>query len=139
MKSTFTLLALASGLLLGALPSHAQFAYNHVATASTGEDEDESEKPTKPVATKLVHGVIQNQQGALAGATVWLHGTRTIVVTNAEGVFELRVPVSAKMVELTCGYGGLHDETVRLASAQSLGSIYLLRSKAVPTEATAAY
>jgi hypothetical protein len=60
---------------------------------------------------------------------VWLHGTKTVVVTNSEGEFELRVPTDTKEVVLTCGFGGLQEETVRLAPSQALGSVYLLRRK----------
>lgn len=125
-------------MLLGVLPSHAQFAYNHTAKAPTHNTARTYEEPANAIGYRLVHGVVQNNQGALAGATVWLRGTRTVVVTNAEGEFELQVPTSAASVELTCGYGGLQDETVRLAPVQSMGSIYLLRSKATPTEAAEA-
>ncbi|GAA4032839.1 hypothetical protein GCM10022409_16410 [Hymenobacter glaciei] len=87
---------------------------------------DPEESP-KAKAYKTVHGVVQGRQGALPGATVWLHGSRTVVVTNAEGEFELRVPADAQLIELTCGYGGLQDEIVRMAPVQALGSLYLLR------------
>ena len=85
----------------------------------------------------MLHGVVQGQHGVLPGATVWLQGTRTIVVTNSEGEFELRVPVNIKSIRLTCGYGGLQEETVTLAPAEALGSVYLLRPK-TPAVATTA-
>lgn len=114
-------------LLFAGLPGRAQFAFNSVARASEAKAGDEPEESPKAVAYKTVHGVVQGQQGALPGATVWLHGTRTIAVTNAEGEFELRVPADARVIELTCGYAGLQDEVVRLPPVQALGSVYLLR------------
>ncbi|GAB3722170.1 hypothetical protein GCM10027594_02830 [Hymenobacter agri] len=102
-------------------------AFSHLAqpnTEAAGHDPEES--PKAPVY-KTVHGVVQGKQGALPGATVWLRGSRTMVVTNAEGEFELRVPADAAIIELTCGYAGLQDETLRLPAVQALGSVYLLR------------
>lgn len=117
--------------LLAAMPSRAQYAY----TQPDGKPKDttgtDPEEGTKALSTKAIHGVVQGKKGILPGATVWLHGSRTILVTNAEGEFELRVPTNTKEVELTCGYGGLHEEVVRLAAVQALGSVYLLRD-AVP-------
>ena len=117
----------ATALFLGAFSSQAQYAFNSAAPVreTVGNDPEDGTKPVAK-AYRIVHGVVQNQQGALAGATVWLHGTRTVVVTNAEGEFELRVPVDAKSIELTCGYAGLQDEIIRLAPATALGSLYLL-------------
>ena len=113
-------------LLFTGLPGWAQFAYNTGARPAAMVSPDPEETP-KAAAYKTVRGVVQGQQGALPGATVWLHGSRTIVATNAEGEFELRVPAEAKIIELTCGYAGLQDETVRLPPVQALGSVYLLR------------
>ena len=123
--------AAAAMLLLAGFPSRAQFAFNSGAApgAAVAGTTAESSAPTP--ALKKVHGVVQGQQGALPGATVWLHGTRTVVVTNAEGVFELLVPADAPVIELTCGYAGLQDEVVRLAPAEALGSVYLLRPHAI--------
>lgn len=115
-------------LLFTGLPSQAQFAFNSTARPSEEKDSHDPEESPKARPYKTVHGVVQGQQGALPGATVWLQGSRTIVVTNAEGEFELRVPADAKIVELTCGYAGLQDETVRLPPVQALGSVYLLRA-----------
>lgn len=122
---------LACTLLVTVFTSNAQLSYSHAnrladASASFAGSADDSRAKS---GSKLVHGVIQGQQGVLVGATVWLRGTRTIAVTNSEGEFELRVPADAKIVELRCSYGGLQDETVRLMPAQALGSVYLLRSK----------
>ncbi|MCI1189388.1 carboxypeptidase-like regulatory domain-containing protein [Hymenobacter sp. DH14] len=114
-------------LLFAGLPGRAQYAFNSVARpvpAAAGHDPEENPKTTP---YKTVHGVVQSRQGVLPGATVWLHGSRTVVVTNAEGEFELRVPANAQVIELTCGYAGLQDEVLRVAPAQALGSVYLLR------------
>ena len=126
--------AVATGLLFASQPSQAQFAVNIVAhTAEAATSPNPTDSP-KAAAYKTVHGVVQNQAGVLPGATVWLHGTRTIVVTNAEGEFELRVPADARAIELTCGYAGLQDEVVRLPPVQALGSVYLLRPHAISTD-----
>ena len=120
---------IAFGLMFAVLPGRAQLAYTHVATPTEESTGTDPEGDPKAVAYKVVHGVVQGNGGVLAGATVWLHGTRNIVVTNAEGEFELRIPTNTKTVQLTCGYGGLHEEIVNLAPVQALGSIYLLRTK----------
>jgi hypothetical protein len=120
----------AIGLLFGALPSRAQYAFNRVPESVKSSKLEAGDTP-KASAYRLVHGVVQDANGVLAGATVWLHGTRTVVVTNSEGEFELRVPITAKVVKLTCGYGGLHEEEVTMAPVQAMGSVYLLRPKAV--------
>ncbi len=121
-------------LLFSVLPSQAQYAFTRVAGSQLEEGTGiDPEDGTKAPAFKVVHGVVQGKLGALPGATVWLHGTRTIVVTNAEGEFELRVPADAKVVELTCGYGGLQEEVVRLTPVSALGSVYLLRDKTLTT------
>lgn len=115
-------------LLFTGLPGKAQFAFNSALRPDVDVRSPDPEESPKASTYKTVHGVVQNQQGALPGATVWLHGSHTIVVTNAEGEFELRVPADAKVVELTCGYAGLQDEVVRLPPVQALGSVYLLRA-----------
>jgi hypothetical protein len=119
----------ALGLFFAVLPSRAQYAYTSVAPKPETAESADPEEGIKPAATKVIHGVVQGKEGALPGATVWLHGTKTVVVTNSEGEFELCVPVDTQVVELTCGFGGLQEETVRLAPSQALGSVYLLRSK----------
>ena len=129
MKFRPTSVLIAVGLVFAVLPGRAQFAYTNVAGHTEEATTAASEGDPKAAAYQVVHGVVQGKQGALAGATVWLRGTRNIVVTNAEGEFELRVPADAKSVQLTCGYGGLQEEVVTLPPVQALGSIYLLRSK----------
>jgi hypothetical protein len=125
MSTRITSAFFALGLLFNVLPSSAQYAYHRV--ASPTEASIDPEDGAKAVSYKLVHGVVQGAQGALPGATVWLHGTKTMVVTNAEGEFELRIPTDAKVLKLTCSYGGLQEEEVSLAPVQALGSVYLLR------------
>ena len=118
-------------LLFAGLPGRAQFAFNSVARPDLATGRHDPEESPKAATYKTVHGVVQGQQGALPGATVWLHGSRTVVVTNAEGEFELRVPSEMPVIELTCGYAGLQDEVVRLPPVQALGSVYLLRPHAI--------
>ena len=127
MKAQLTSVFAVAGLLFAALPGRAQYAFMPVAKAPV-EARDTEDGP-RASTYKVVHGVVQDRKGALPGATVWLHGSRTIVVTNSEGEFELRVPADAKLVELTCSYGGLQEEVVRFAPSKALGSVYLLRSK----------
>lgn len=119
-------------LLFTALPGQAQFAFNSAPRPREESASRDPDETPKAYAYKTVHGVVQGQQGALPGATVGLRGSRTLAVTNAEGEFELRVPADAKVVELTCGYGGLQDEVVRLPPVQALGSVYLLRPSTAP-------
>jgi len=129
MFSRLASAAVVLGFLFAGLPSQAQYAYTHVERSAEAMHSADPEEGPKSTATKVIHGVVQGKEGALPGATVLLRGTKTIVVTNAEGEFELRVPADAKVVELTFGFGGLQEETVRLAPSQALGSVYLLRSK----------
>jgi len=102
-------------------------AYTRIERPTDLFNSEPVETPTPSV--KVLHGVVQGARGVLPGATVWLQGSRTIVVTNSEGEFELRVPATTKTVRLTCGYGGLQEETVTLAPVEALGSVYLLRPK----------
>ena len=128
MKSTTTLW-LAAVLTILILPCKAQYASSQTATRSeTVRDSNGGEEPGA-LACRVVHGVVQGQQGALPGATVALEGSRTIAVTNSEGEFELRVPATATRITLVCGYGGLQEETVSLAPVRAMGSLYLLRAK----------
>ena len=129
MNLRITSAVVALGLFCAVLPSRAQLAYVHFTVQPQETLSTDPEEVAKATATKVVHGIVQDEKGALPGATVWLHGTRTIVVTNAEGEFELRVPADTKIVELTCAFGGLQEEVVRLAAVQALGSVYLLRPK----------
>ncbi|WP_460611505.1 peptidase associated/transthyretin-like domain-containing protein [Hymenobacter terrigena] len=133
MKSSLTFPVAAIVFLLATMPSQAQYAYTAAHTKEAEAPGADPEEGAKTAATKVIHGVVQGKKGVLPGATVWLHGTRTIVVTNSEGEFELRVPGTVKEIELTCGYGGLHEEVVRLAAVQALGSVYLLRNAAPAT------
>jgi len=127
-RSTYALVAV--GTLLAVIPVRAQYAFRNVAAPTEEATGRDPEVGNKARTYKVVHGVVQNKHGVLPGATVWLHGTHTIVVTNAEGEFELRVPADTKFVELTCSYSGLQDEVVSLAPVQAMGSVYLLRTAA---------
>ena len=129
MKSFLTRMLVVLGFFAIVVPCQAQYAFNSVPANRTTVTADAEEKPALP-SYKLIHGVIQGQSGALPGATVMLKGSPTIVVTNSEGEFEMRVPATTKMVTLLCGYGGLQEETVSMAPVQAMGSIYLLRTKA---------
>ncbi|HEX8326318.1 MAG TPA: hypothetical protein VF629_02170 [Hymenobacter sp.] len=130
MTRTLASLVIAICLFLTAASSQAQYAFNNAPRRAVASADADPGEATKPVAYKVLHGVVQGPNGALPGATVWLQGTRTVVVTNSEGEFELSVPTTAKQIKLTCGFGGLYEEVVTLAPVKALGSIYLLRSKA---------
>jgi len=127
MKAVLTSALLTLGLIMIGLPGSAQVAYTRIERPTDLFNSEPVETPTPSV--KVLHGVVQGARGVLPGATVWLQGSRTIVVTNSEGEFELRVPATTKTVRLTCGYGGLQEETVTLAPVEALGSVYLLRPK----------
>ena len=131
MKLCSASVLVAISMVFSVLPGRAQLAYTNVAAPTEEASTASSEGDSKAAPYKVLHGVVQGKQGVLAGATVWLHGTRNIVVTNAEGEFELQVPADTKSMQLTCGYGGLQEEVVNLAPVQALGSIYLLRTKAI--------
>ena len=121
----------ALGLFLTVTPvqAQAQYAYNYAGAPKHAASRLDPEEKNRKVTHKVVHGVVQDEKGVLPGATVWLHGTRTIAVTNSEGEFELRVPADATVVKLVCSYGGLQEEVVTMAPVQALGSLYLVRSK----------
>lgn len=135
MNACFPAVLVAGSLIFGVMPVQAQYAFTNTTASGAVHTSLDPEETPKTRTYKVIHGVVQGRQGALPGATVWLHDSRTIAVANAEGEFELRVPADAQVVELTCGYGGLEDEVVRLAPVQALGSVYLLRSRgAAPTQ-----
>ncbi|UOQ97400.1 carboxypeptidase-like regulatory domain-containing protein [Hymenobacter sp. 5317J-9] len=132
-RNFYSRLASAAFLLISlmqATPGNAQLAYTLVDKPVEVATDPVDEKPAAKPTYKLIHGVIQGEQGVLPGATVWLQGSKTIAVTNAEGEFELRVPSDAKVVKLACGYGGLQEEVVTLAPVQAMGSLYLMHVKA---------
>ena len=150
MKRCLVSTVIAFGVLLAAQPSQAQHARHRAAvyhkTSSVGGKKSVGTRsqmiaissanlptaepsPQPQPSYKVVRGVVQGKDGALPGATVWLQGTRTVVVTNSEGEFELQVPADAKTVKLTCSYGGLQEEEVTTAPVQAMGSVYLLRTK----------
>lgn len=136
MERYFTFFLIAFGFLFCALPGRAQDAYASVtqpADAVASNPQSSPKSAATSAATKVVHGVVQGRDGVLPGATVWLHGSRTIAVTNAEGEFELRVPADAKTMSLTYSYGGLREEVVTLVPVQALGSLYLLRASNTAT------
>ena len=124
MSAHLTAIVFFCGLFFSALSSRAQITFAQLAPATEATRDSE-----KAPIYKMIHGVVQGTRGALPGATIWLRGSRTIAVANAEGEFELQVPANATVVELTCGYGGLEDEIIRLAPVQALGSLYLLRTR----------
>ena len=126
MSAHLTAIVFFCGLFFSALSSRAQITFAQLAPATEAEATRDSEKA--PIC-KTIHGVVQGTRGALPGATIWLRGSRTIAVANAEGEFELQVPANATVVELICGYGGLEDEIIRLAPVQAFGSLYLLRTR----------
>lgn len=53
---------------------------------------------------KVVSGVVSDDMGPIIGATVFVKGTQTGVVTNLNGEFKLAVPVGATIVVSFIGY-----------------------------------
>lgn len=130
MKFRFASVLVTLVCCCAAVPSYAQYAYTNTGITKDSKVLADTEEEGPAAGTyKVIHGVVQDKIGVLPGATVALSGTHTIVVTNAAGEFELRVPAETKEVVLTCGYGGLQEEVVRFAPSQALGSIYLLHTR----------
>ena len=53
---------------------------------------------------KVVTGVVSDDMGPVAGATVRIKGTTTGVVTNMDGEFTLKVPVGSTVLVSFIGY-----------------------------------
>jgi hypothetical protein len=82
------------------------------AVASTTEIPQPSTAGAKvgaPGAPALFRGTVKCPEGLLPGAVVHVNGTRTYVVTNATGDFELTVPDSTTSIEVTCSFAGFRD------------------------------
>lgn len=130
MKAPFTFLLLA-GLFLLARPS---FASSYILPDDTLHQAPAAAQNVPEYGIRLVssqrlmlRGIVQGQHGPLPGATVWLHGSSIIAVTNSEGAFQLPVPSDARRAEVTCSYGGLEEETITLAITQAPQTLQLLR------------
>ena len=130
MKATLTFFLL-TGLFLTTRPS---FATSHIVpddtlrqATSTPQNTPEANVSLESGQLLLLRGTVQGINGPLPGATVWLHGSPTIAVTNSEGAFQLPVPSDASRVEVTYSYGGLEEETKTLAITQAPQTLHLLR------------
>lgn len=130
MKALLTLFLL-TGLFLIVRPS---FAAGHTLPDDTLRQATTAPQNAPAANARLVsgqllmlHGTVQGINGPLPGATVWLHGSPTIAVTNSEGAFQLPVPSDASRAEVTYGYGGLEEETTTLAITQAPQTLHLLR------------
>jgi hypothetical protein len=71
---------------------------------------------------------------------VWLQGNglQSIGVSNAEGVFQLKVPVSFETALLRCSYAGYKEEMVRVPLTADLTTVTLqpLKSPAAKRKST---
>jgi hypothetical protein len=129
MKATSaSVLILLASLL--ALPATAQLAYTRVVMPEDILLSANIDAEPEAGSAKMVHGIVQGMRGVLPGATVWLHGSKTVAVANAEGIFELTVPADATDVQVTCSYAGLQEEVITLPVDATTNNVYLLRTKA---------
>lgn len=75
---------------------------------------------TSAAATLTLTGRIRNEQGQpLAGATVYLQGSRLAVSTDTEGKFVIEVPTAGKKT-LRYGYSGYQDRDVVIGTTAPL-------------------
>ena len=131
MKTASTCFLLLAASLLTTMPGRAQLAYGPVALPAGQPQRTTTAATAAPRSTepRVVYGVVQGLHGVLPGATVWLHGSRTVAVANSEGVFELPVPTGTNEVEVTCSYVGLREEVLTLPVAEPGNTVYLLRAQ----------
>ncbi len=67
-----------------------------------------------PTQVRL-RGTIKCPEGPLPGAVIHQSGTKTYLVTDAQGNFQLDVPAGSPPIELTCSYVGFQDVVQRVA------------------------
>jgi len=77
----------------------------------------QASEPARPPRTYRGQ-VVDTSRRPLAGATVFVKGTRTAVTTNSEGVFVLTLP--AGTFELLVDYPGHLAPTVRVGTTDSV-------------------
>ena len=100
-------------------------------TPTTGSNGDTS-TPAHSTGTVVVHGVVKCPEGALPGAVVHLNNSRTYVVTDAKGGFDLPVPAATSAVDVTCSYAGFIDTVLRLKTKSETTTIMLDKEAALP-------
>ncbi|WP_303311303.1 carboxypeptidase-like regulatory domain-containing protein [Hymenobacter sp. BT730] len=76
-----------------------------------------------PATTNLTGRVLDEEGQPLAGATIFLKGSRKIASADANGNYTIEVPVGENT--LTYGYGGYQDQVMRVRTGQS-GNVTLL-------------
>ncbi|WP_082017035.1 carboxypeptidase-like regulatory domain-containing protein [Hymenobacter sp. DG25B] len=76
-----------------------------------------------PATTNLTGRVLDEDGQPLAGATIFLKGSRKIASADANGNYTIEVPVGENT--LTYGYGGYQDQVMRVRTGQS-GNVTLL-------------
>jgi hypothetical protein len=108
-----------------------------VAVANTNETpRPATVAPTAAVAgsesTVHVRGTVKCPEGLLPGAVVHVNGTRTYVVTNATGEFELVIPESTTSVDVTCSFAGFRDVVQHLRVKASPATIVLDKLTELP-------
>ncbi|ALD21091.1 hypothetical protein AM218_07505 [Hymenobacter sp. DG25A] len=76
-----------------------------------------------PSTTNLTGRVLDEEGQPLAGATIFLKGSRKIASADANGNYTIEVPTGENT--LTYGYGGYQDQVMRVRTGQS-GNVTLL-------------
>jgi hypothetical protein len=76
-----------------------------------------------PATTNLTGRVLDEEGQPLAGATIFLKGSRKIASADANGNYTIEVPTGENT--LTYGYGGYQDQVMRVRTGQS-GNVTLL-------------
>ncbi|MBG8553684.1 carboxypeptidase-like regulatory domain-containing protein [Hymenobacter guriensis] len=71
-----------------------------------------------PATTNLKGRVLDENGQPMAGATVFLNGSKKIASTDANGNYTIEVPVGENT--LTYGYGGYNDQVTRARTGQAV-------------------
>ena len=127
MKTPFTFLLLAGLFLLSRPACATSHLLPEDTLRHTAQNVPDHQARLVSGQLLLLRGTVQGINGPLPGATVWLHGSPTIVVTNSEGLFQLPVHSDASRADVTYSYGGLEEETSTLAITQAPQTLHLLR------------
>ena len=120
MRSHFlAALALCASVLIAAPATvQAQDAYaaanTGFATLSAGATASAAVLTTEAPATVVLTGHVKTTAGPLPGAVVKISGTKSMVVTDADGSFHVTVPANSGPLQATASYAGFADEAVTL-------------------------
>ncbi|MBD2767238.1 carboxypeptidase-like regulatory domain-containing protein [Hymenobacter sp. BT664] len=86
-----------------------------------------------PGSATVLRGTVKCPEGLLPGAVIHVNGTRTYVVSNATGDFELTIPDSTTNIEVTCSFAGFRDVVQHLrVKASSPATIVLDKITELP-------